>query len=235
MQKYEDALKLAHTMVGIGEEAGRKMVALITAMEQPLGYAIGNALEVREAIDTLSGNGPADLVELVTELGSEMLLISGIVSTTEEAKSVITTNLHNRKGLGKFANLINAQGGDGTVVENPNLLPQAAVKVDIVSECSGFVEAIDTLEVGLVARALGSERRAGDDAIDPSTGVYLKKKIGDKVKAGESLAVLHSDGNKEKLKLAGQKLSQAYTIGPKRGLPSKLILARVTRDGVEEF
>ena len=129
MQKYEDALELAKSMVKIGEDAGRRMVALITGMQQPLGYAIGNAIEVREAIDTLGGNGPPDLVELVTELGGEMLLISGIASTREAAKSVLSKNLATRKGLDKLAELIAAQGGDRAVIDNPNLLPQPAMKL----------------------------------------------------------------------------------------------------------
>jgi pyrimidine-nucleoside phosphorylase len=146
MQKYEDALELAKTMVNIGDNAGRRMVALITAMQQPLGYAIGNAIEVREAIDTLGGNGPPDLVELVTELGGEMLLISGIASTKEEAKSVIVKNLATGKGLDKLAELIAAQGGDRAVIDNPNLLPQPGMKLEIASETSGYVAAIDAFD-----------------------------------------------------------------------------------------
>ena len=235
MQKYEDALELAKTMVKIGEEAGRRMVALITAMQQPLGRAIGNAIEVREAIDTLVENGPPDLVALVTELGSEMLLMSGVASTREAAKSIIAKNLANRKGLDKLAELIAAQGGDRSVIDHPDLLPQPALKLEIASETTGYVTAIDALAVGLASRVLGAGRITKDAAIDLSIGIYLNKKIGDRVKIGETLAVLHSDGDNEKIKAATDIFLKAYAIGPDRIEPPKLLLARITGAGVEEL
>jgi pyrimidine-nucleoside phosphorylase len=235
MQKYADALELAKIMVAIGEGAGRRMVALITAMEQPLGYAIGNALEVREAIDTLGGNGPPDLVELVTELGGEMLLISGLTSTREAGKSVIAKNLDTRNGLAKLAELITAQGGDRAVIDNPDLLPQAKMRLEIPAETSGYVAAIDAFEVGLASKILGAGRKIKDEAIDLAVGIYLNKKIGDSVQNGEPLAVLHSDGDGEKIKAARAKLLRAYTIGPDRSDPPKLLQARITRTGVEEL
>jgi pyrimidine-nucleoside phosphorylase len=235
MQKYDDALQLARTMVEIGEGAGRRVVALITGMEQPLGHAIGNAIEVKEAIDTLGGKGPSDLTELVTELGAEMLLISGIVSTRKEAKSVIAKNLKTRKGLDKLTQLIAAQGGNRAVVDNPDLLPQAKVKLEMPSETSGYVTAIDALEVGLASKILGAGRKIKDEAIDLSIGIYLNKKIGDKVEIGETLAVFYSDGDDQKIKPANQKFLGAYTIRPDRIDPPKLLLARVTRAGVEEL
>jgi pyrimidine-nucleoside phosphorylase len=235
MQKYEDALALAKTMVNIGESAGRRMVALITAMQQPLGCAIGNAIEVKEAIDTLSGYGPPDLVELVTELGGEMLLMSGIASTKEAAKSIIAKNLATRKGLDKLAELIAAQGGDRAVIDNPSLLPQPGMKLEIASETSGYVTAIDAFEVGLASRILGAGRTTKDGAIDLSIGIYLNKKIGDNAKTGEPLAVFHCDGDNEKIKAAKAKFLKAYTIRPDRGELPKLLHARVTSAGVEEL
>lgn len=235
MQRYEDALELARTMVEIGEGAGRRVVALITGMEQPLGCAIGNAIEVKEAIDTLGGKGPSDLIELVTELGAEMLLISGIVSTRKEAKSVIAKNLKTRKGLDKLTQLIAAQGGNRAVVDNPDLLPQPKVKLEIPSETSGYVTAIDALEVGLASKILGAGRKTKDEAIDLSIGIYLNKKIGDKVDAGEPLAVFYSDENEEKIKPAEAKFLGAYTVSSDRRDPPKLFHSRVTREGVEEL
>lgn len=234
-QKYADAVELARTMVDIGEGAGKRMVALITSMEQPLGNAIGNAIEVREAIDTLSGKGPKDLAELVTELGAEMLLISGLLSTREEAGSVIFKNLHNRKGLDRLADLIAAQGGTREVVGNPDLLPQSRTILDVKSETSGYVTAIDALAVGLASKALGAGRKTKDEAIDLSVGIYLKKKIGDRVTSGESLAVFHTDGDDKKIEMAKKKFLDAYTIGSHRIDIPKLVIARVTREGVEEF
>jgi pyrimidine-nucleoside phosphorylase len=235
MQKYEDALELARTMVNIGEDAGRRMVALVTAMQQPLGRAIGNAIEVVEAIDTLAGNGPPDLVALVTELGGEMLLMSGVAATREAARAIIAENLANRKGLAKLAELIAAQGGDRSVVDHPDLLPQPRMTLEIPSETSGYVAAIDAFEVGLASRILGAGRTTKDGRIDPSIGIYLNKKIGDSVKTGETLAVLHSDGDNQKIKAARDKFLRAYAIGPDRVEPPKLLLARITGAGAEEL
>jgi pyrimidine-nucleoside phosphorylase len=235
MQNYDDALELARTMVDIGEGAGRRMVALITGMDQPLGYAIGNAMEVREAIDTLGGNGPGDLTELVTELGTAMLFISGNVSARQEAKAIITKNLQNQKGLKRLAELIDAQGGDPAVIDNPDLLPQPRVKLEITSKTSGYVTAIDALEVGMASRILGAGRQTKDDTVDLSVGILLKKKIGDNVDNDESLAVFYSDGDDEKILTAKKKFLDAYTIGADRIDPPKLLLARVTREDIEEL
>jgi len=232
---YEKALHLAKTMVDIGEGAGRRMVAWITGMEQPLGYAVGNAVEVREAIDTLRGRGPGDLVDLIMELGSDMLLISGIVSSRNKAKSRIADNLANQKGLKRLVDLIIAQGGDPSVVDNPNLLPQPNTKIEVKSETPGYVSAIDPLEVGLASKILGAGRKTKDDTIDYSVGICLKKKIGDKVKVGDPLAVLYSDGDEEKIGPARKKILTAYAFNSNKIDPPKLIYARVTRDGVEEL
>ena len=234
-KSYEETLYLAKTMVDIGEDAGRRMVAWITGMEQPLGYAVGNAIEVKETIDTLRGNGPVDLVDLIMELGSDMLFISGIVSSRKEAKSNIAENLANQKGLNRLVDFIVAQGGDPSVVENPDLLPQPRAKIEVKSETTGYVSAIDALEVGLASKILGAGRKTKDDAIDYSVGIYLKKKIGDKVKAGDPLAVFYSDGDEKKIGPARKKIVTAYSFNSNKIDPPKLIYARITRDGVEEW
>jgi len=232
---YEDALELSKTMVNIGERAGRQVVALITGMEQPLGHAIGNAIEVKEAIDTLRGNGPQDLVDLSMELGSDMLLVSNIVSNREKAKAILAENLANNKGLNRLADLIIAQGGDSAVLENTDLFSQPAKKIEVTSQASGYVSAIDALEVGLAAKILGAGRKTKDDAIDHSIGIYLKKKIGDKVEAGDPLAVFYSDGDEEKIEPARNKFLAAYSFSTSKIDPPKLIYARITKDGVEEL
>ena len=232
---YEKTLHLAKTMVDIGEGAGRRMVAWITGMDQPLGQAVGNAIEVSEAIDTLRGRGPGDLVDLIMELGSDMLLISGIVSSRNKAKSRIADNLANQKGLKRLVDLIIAQGGDPSVVDNPNLLPQPNAKIEVKSETPGYVSAIDSLEVGLASKILGAGRKTKDDTIDYSVGIYLKKKIGDKVKVGDPLAVLYSNGDEEKIGPARKKILTAYSFNSHKIDPPKLIYARITRDGVEEL
>ena len=232
---YGDAIDLAKTMVDIGEGAGRRMTAWITAMEQPLGCAVGNAIEVQEAIDTLRGSGPPDLVELIMELGGEMLFISGIVSSRKKAKSRIAENLANQKGLNRLADLIAAQGGDPSVLDNPELLPQPKAKIEVKSETPGYVSAIDALAVGQASKILGAGRRTKDDAVDYSAGIYLKKKIGDKVEVGDPLAVFYSDGDENKIEPARKKFLSAYSFNSSKIDPPKLIYARITRDGVEEW
>jgi pyrimidine-nucleoside phosphorylase len=234
-KSYEEAVNLAKTMVDIGEGAGRRMVAWITAMDQPLGCAVGNAIEVKEAIDTLRGIGPPDLVDLIMELGSDMLFISSIVSSREKAKSRIAENLANQKGLNRLADLIVAQGGDPSVLDNLDLLPQPKAKIEVQSETAGYVSAIDALAVGQASKILGAGRKTKDDAIDYSVGIYLKKKIGDKVKAGDPLAVFYSDGDDKKIGPARKKFLAAYSFNSNKIDPPKLIYARITRDGVEEY
>ena len=234
-QDYEDALELARTMMEIGEGAGKKVVALITGMDQPLGNAIGNAIEVREAIDTLRGNGPKDLVDLVTELGSNMLLISGVAASRDEAIDRLENSLETGKGLDRFGDLIEAQGGNREVIDDPGLLPRSKVEIEVNSERSGYVEKINALDVGLASKTLGAGRRTKDEPIDLSIGIYLKKKVGDRVEAGEPLALFYSDGNRDKIEPAKATFLNAYTIGDTRGEPPRLFYARVSKEGVEEL
>ena len=235
MRKYEDALELAKTMVHIGEGEGKKVEALITGMEQPLGHAIGNAVEVKEAIDTLNGNGPRDLVDLVLELGSMMLVISGIESSFSAARRVLETNIAQKKGLKKLAELIKAQGGNPDVIVNSDLLPQPQTKIEINAQVAGFVEKINALEVGMAARILGTGRKTKTAPIDLSIGILLKKKVGDRVKKGEVLAVFYSDGDKQKIDPAKAKFLGAYAIGDRQVEPPRLFYARVSANKVEEF
>ena len=232
---YADAVKLAKTMVDIGESVGKKTTAFITGMAQPLGYAIGNALEIKESIDTLNGTGPADLTDLVLTLGSEMLLLSGLGRSPSEAKAMLRSHIANKKGTQKFKALIEAQGGDSGVVENTDLLPRSRTTIPLESKTSGFVQGIDALETGMAAKILGAGRQTKEDAIDLSIGIVLCKKVGDPVQKGDPLAILHSDGDTAKIEPAVKRLSGAYTIGPEAISPPKLILARISGDGVEEL
>ena len=234
MQKYEDAVELAKTMVVIGERAGKKVVALITGMDQPLGYAVGNAIEVKEAIDTLNGCGPQDLVDLVLELGSLMLVTSGGVSSGAEARRLLETNMAQKKGLQKLAELIKAQGGNPEVVKNPDLLPQPKTKVEVNAGATGFIEKIDAQQVGMAAKMLGAGRKTKTDRIDFSVGILLKKKVGDPVQKGEPLAIFYSDGDKQKFEPAKAKFLNAYTIGDRQVDRPRLLYARVSTNNVEE-
>lgn len=235
MQKYEDAVELAKTMVYIGECAGKKVVALITGMEQPLGNAIGNAIEIKEAIEALNGKGPRDLVDLVLELGSMMLVVAGIESSSSAAHRTLEKNIAQKKGLEKLAELIEAQGGNPEVIENLDLLPQPKTKIEINAEVAGFIEKINALEVGMASRILGAGRKTKTESIDLSIGILLKKKVGDRVDKGEPLAVFYSDGDKQKIDPAKAKFLSAYTIGDRQVDPPRLFYARVSANNVEEF
>ena len=235
MQEYDQALELAKTMVDIGEGAGKKVVALITGMDQPLGYAIGNAVEVEEAIRILKGEGFEDLLDLVTELGSQMLLVSGVAATVEDARVRIKDALKTGKGLVKFGELIEAQGGDRAIIDDPGLLPQPKKKINVESPASGYVQKIDALEIGLASKILGAGRRTKDDLIDPSAGICLKKKVGDPVEKKEPLALFHTNGDQSRIEPAREKCVRAYRIGPHREDVPKLLFARISQEGVEEF
>ena len=235
MRRYEDAVDLARTMVSIGQNAGKKMVALITGMEQPLGYAIGNAVEMREAIDTLDGAGPPDLVDLVLELGSHMLMMSAMAPSLSAARKILQNNIDNKNALQKLGEFIQAQGGDPGIIKDPTRLPQSPEKIEIKSERSGYVEKLDALQVGMTAKILGAGRNTKDEVIDPSIGILLKKKVGDRVEKGDCLAIFHSDGNPEKVVPARQRFRAAFTVSHRRADPPRLFYARLTEDVIEEF
>jgi pyrimidine-nucleoside phosphorylase len=164
-----------------------------------------------------------------------MLYTSGVVSSREAARSKITEHLANRKGLVRLADLIAAQGGDPSIVSRPERLPQAREKIEVQSETGGYVSAIDALQIGLASKVLGAGRTGSGDAVDHSAGIYLKKKIGDPVAAGEPLAVLHTDGDETKIEAARQKLLLAFSMNSERIAPPKLIRARITKEGIEEY
>jgi len=190
---------------------------------------------VQEAIDTLSGKGPADLVDLVAELGANMLLISGVVASRDEGINLVKHNIQTRRGLEKLGELIEAQGGNREVIENPGLLPQPRVKIEVEAACSGYVEKINALDVGLASKILGAGGKTKDEPIDLSIGIYLNKKVGDPVRKGEPVSVLYSDGDKNKINPARERLLNAYIIGPARLDPPRLFYARVSKEGVEEL
>jgi len=235
MQKYEDAVELAKTMVYIGGCAGKKVEVLISGMEQPLGNAIGNAIEIKEAIDTLKGNGPRDLVDLVLELGSMMLIVAGIESSSSAARRRLEKNIAQKKGLEKLAQLIAAQGGNPEVIDNPDLLPRPKTKIEIKAGASGFIEKMNALEVGLASRILGAGRKTKTDHIDLSIGILLKKKVGDRVEKGEPLAVFYSDGDRHKIDAAEAKFLSACIIGDSSVDPPRLFYAKVSANNLEEF
>lgn len=193
MKTAEDAEALAHAMVAIGNEVGRNTMAILSDMSQPLGKAIGNALEVREAIETLRGEGPADLTELCLTLGSQMVVLGEKAKTLEEARTMLEGVIADGSALKLFADLIEAQGGNRQVVENPDLLPLAQFEIPVRAKTSGYVTKMEADQIGVAAMLLGAGRATKEDQIDMAVGIMLEKKIGDVVEEGEILAVIHAN------------------------------------------
>lgn len=193
MKTVEDSRALAKAMVQIGNNVGRQTMAIISDMSQPLGFAIGNSLEVKEAIDTLRGKGPADLTELCLVLGSQMVVVGGKANDLDEARKMLLEVIENGKALEVFKDFIQAQGGNPAVVDQPELLPQAAFTFEVPSKESGYVSFIEADEVGTAAMLLGAGRATKESEIDLAVGIVLHKKVGDSVEAGESLATIHAN------------------------------------------
>ena len=204
MKTEEDAKELAHAMVRIGNHVGRKTIAIISDMSQPLGFAIGNALEVKEAIETLQGKGPKDLTELVLTLGSQMVILAGKAKTTEEAKSMLKESISSGKALAKFKDFLTNQGGDASIVDDLSKLPQAKYKIELPAKQSGYVSRMVADEIGIASMILGAGRATKEDVIDLAVGLVLHKKVGDKVAEGESLLTIYS--NREDVEEVKQKL-----------------------------
>ena len=215
MKKEEDALALAHEMVDIGNAAGRRTIAVISDMDQPLGRAVGNALEVKEAIATLQGQGPEDFVELCLTLGSQMLLAGGKAQTTEEARQKLEAVIADGSALKKLASFVEAQGGDSAAVYDPELLPKATIIQPVPAPQSGFVQQIACDEIGICSLLLGGGRETKESEIDLSVGLILEKKVGDPVEKGESLAFLHGNDSR-KLEAAEKRFLAAYRISEEK-------------------
>lgn len=193
MKQEAEARALAEEMVKIGKNAGRRTIAVISDMDQPLGFAVGNALEVKEAIDTLEGHGPADFLELCLTLGSQMLIAGGKAENAEEAEEALRAVIADGSALKKLAEFVKAQGGDGNVVNKPELLPKAAIVLPVPAPESGYLSRIVCDEVGICSLILGGGRETKESEIDLSVGLVLCKKVGDYVEAGEPLAVIHAN------------------------------------------
>lgn len=226
MKNIEDAKELAKAMVDIGINVGRKTMAVISDMSQPLGYAIGNALEVEEAINTLKGTGPRDLQELCLTLGSHMVLLAKKANSLEEAHNMLEEAIKSGKALEKFKTFITAQGGDPLVIDDPMKLPQAQYKIELEAKESGWVESIIADEVGKAAMLLGAGRATKNSKIDLAVGIVLRKKVGDQVERGESLATLHS--NFENVEEIKNLLYQSFAISSKKTTAPPLIYDKIS-------
>lgn len=211
MKTAEDAKELAHAMVSIGNNVGRKTMAVISDMSQPLGRAIGNSLEVQEAIDTLRGHGPADLEELCLALGRQMVYLAGKAVSLEEAEEQLKEVIRNGKALEKFKEFIANQGGNPAVADDPSLLPQASYQIEVPARQDGVVAEIVADEIGTAAMLLGAGRATKDSEIDLAVGLMLNKKIGDRVQAGESLVRIYA--NRENVDDVIEKIYANIRIG----------------------
>ncbi|WP_145444568.1 pyrimidine-nucleoside phosphorylase [Staphylococcus hominis] len=218
MKTLEDAEALAHAMVSIGNNVSRNTMAIISDMSQPLGRAIGNALELKEAIDTLNGQGPEDLTELVLTLGSQMVVLAERANTLEEARQLLNEAIENGSALDKFKTFLENQGGDASVVNLPELLPTAEYQIDYKAKSSGVVSELIANEIGVASMMLGAGRQTKDDDIDLSVGIVLNKKVGDKVNVGESLLTIHS--NRENVDDVIKKLDESIEIKAQAKTPT---------------
>ena len=221
MKNIDDASKLAELMVQIGKNCGKDMTAILTNMEEPLGRAVGNSIEVIEAINTLNGNGPKDFHDLCIEVASHLVLAGKICNTKEEAVRLLEEQIANKEALRTLAKLVKAQGGDESYIYEPSKFADSKYHIEVLSEASGYVSNIDALAIGNAAMMLGAGREKIGDVIDHSVGIILNKKVNDKISEGESLATLYT--NKENVEKVIEVVKQAYTIGDNL-VDSKLIL-----------
>ena len=226
MKNLDDARALAKAMVTIGKGAGRDMFAFITDMDEPLGHAVGNALEVKEAIDTLKGKGPADFTELVLNLACRMVMLSGIETDEDKAMALLKENIANGKALDKLAEFVSAQGGDSRAVYDTDLLPKANNVYELKADKDGYITHINCEEVGIASLVLGGGRETLDSVIDLSVGIVLNKKCGDKVSAGDVLAYVHYNDDKKK-EDSVKRLKDAYQIGDSYNKTKKVIIDKI--------
>ncbi|WML53951.1 pyrimidine-nucleoside phosphorylase [Neobacillus sp. PS3-12] len=226
MKTLDDSRDLANAMVRIGNHVGRRTMAVISDMSQPLGYAIGNALEVKEAIDTLIGKGPDDLTELCLTLGSHMVYLAKKASSLSEARELLEKAMQDGSALEKFKVFLESQGGDASIVDDPSKLPQAKYIVELKATEAGFVSEIVADQIGTAAMLLGAGRATKESTIDLAVGLVLRKKVGDQVQAGESLVLIYS--NFENVTEVKEKLLESIKISPEKVKPPTLIYEEIT-------
>ena len=233
MKTLEDSIALAAEMVNIGENAGRKTMALITDMDTPLGEAIGNSLEVKEAVATLKGNGPDDLTEVCLHLAANMMVLAGLGSAQEcmdKAKEAIEDG----SALQKLIDMVEAQGGNGDVIRDITLFEEAKYSYEVLAKEDGVIEAMDTEKCGIASVMLGAGRETKDSPVDLSAGILLHKKTGDVVKKGDVLATMYA-AKEELFASAEAKYRSAITIGQEPVKRASLIFAKVSKEGVERY
>ncbi len=222
MKTPMEARQLATALVNVGRAGGKRVRALLTAMHEPLGRTVGNALEVAESIDCLRGAGPADLWQVTQALGAQMLELGGVAADVTEAESKLREVVANGRALAKFREIIAAQGGDARVVDEPERLPQARLQVALPAPADGWIADVDAMGVALAALRLGAGRARAEDKVDPAVGVSGLVKMGEKIAAGAPLCVIHANGETA-LTEAKTMLSRAIVVGDQPGVPPALI------------
>lgn len=233
MKTLDDSIKLAQTMVAIGEGAGRRTVALITDMDTPLGFGIGNSIEVMESMDVLKGHGPADLAEVSLQLAANMLYLVG-KGTPEECRTMAEKAIADGSAFETFCTMVKAQGGDDAVLRDYEKFVKAPYKADILAERDGYIVQMNAEEVGVTSVVLGAGRETKESDIDFSAGLILHKKYGDAVKKGDSLVTLYTS-KEESLKEAERMYREAVIIGDNQPAKEPLVYARVEKDKVEKY
>lgn len=234
MKTLDDSFELAKAMVDIGNGMNRETIGMITDMDEPLGFAVGNSLEVIEAIETLKGNGPKDFVNLCETLGAYMLVLAKTVDTFEEGVEKIREAISSGSALEKLKVFIENQGGDKRVVDDYSLFSQANIVVPIKAHRSGYISRIEAEEVGVSAMILGAGRETKDDELDLAAGIILNNKVGDYVNEGDILATMYLN-KEEKLESAKERFIGAYSIVDEKVEPKKLVYGVVTKDGIKKF
>ncbi len=234
MQEQERAIKLAETLVGIGRRFGKRTVAWLTDMNQPLGYAVGNWLEVYESIMTLRGEGPEDVERLSCLLAGTMIWIGKRAGSLEEGVERAYEQLRNGEAFDKWLDLVGEQGGDRSVIEDPSLYPEASCKSTLEAPRSGYLTSIDSWKIGMASLELGAGRKTKDDVVDPKAGILLRKKIGEQVQKGETIATLFTN-NRQSLKIAEEMVTGAIGIMDSKKQPGRLITHRVDDDGIHRW
>lgn len=235
MKTLDQSIELATTMVNIGDQVGKATAAIISDMDQPLGYAIGNALEVAEAVQTLQGNGPADLTELILTLAAHMVVLGNAAQTYADARQKVEDCLNNGQAFEKLKQFVATQGGDIAQLEDVSKLPQADVTMELHAPKDGYISSIQAENLGLAAMKLGAGRAAKNDPIDYAVGIVLSKKVGDKVVQGDVIATLYSNNKLDEQSESVRMVYDAFGIDQEKPEERPLIMAIVTKKGVEKL
>ncbi len=234
MKNIDDAKELAETLVSIGEQFGKETIAYLTNMNQPLGYAIGNWLEVKESIDCLKGIGPDDVMEITHLLAGTMIYLGNKADSIDEGIEMSHDAIENGAAFQKWVDIVEEHGGDVSVIKNPDQYPNVKFKVDVSSIGSGVITKMDTYAMGMISLELGAGRRSKEDDVDPQAGIMLHKKIGGKVERDETFATLYTN-KEESIDEAVKNLKAAIELADELQNPLKSITHRVDKDGIHEY